>query len=127
MKRLFRKNQPERISSPPPVVPPDYPAPQAVANSALAVGLQPKFTVPPVPHPTPYHRLATLATKNGLLFRPVIPSGVLPESHIRIPWGDSIQIDEIDGSGNDSGVDWESAAIIFGILGTLKLNSGMYP
>ncbi|KAH8117164.1 SacI homology domain-containing protein [Phellopilus nigrolimitatus] len=114
MKKLFRLSQKN-----PPV---DFPVPQAVANSALPVGLQPRFTVPPVPHPTPYHRLAVLAAEEGLLLRPIIPGVSRPKSHVCISWGDLMEIKEISDDKEEAHV-WDRAAVVLGVLGSLKLNS----
>ncbi|THH10834.1 hypothetical protein EW145_g1054 [Phellinidium pouzarii] len=114
MKSIFRFSQ-----LPPPI---DHPASEAVANN----GLRPKFIVPPVPHPTPYHRLAILATEDGLLLRPIIPGGSSPSSCVRIPWGCNFGVEELSTDTGSEDYDWDGAAVVFGVLGCLNLNSAAY-
>lgn len=93
---------------------------------AHSTGLQPKFTVPPVPHPTPHYRLAILATPGGLLIRPVIPGVPRPSSLLRMPWGTSVTLQELPGDSDEGKLPgWTQAAVVYGVLGCLKLNSGM--
>lgn len=121
MKKLFRLSQkPQPLEAVPPVA-------TTSALSAAAVGLHPKLnvTLPPVPHPTPYYRIAILATKGALLLRPLIPGVSKPHYHVRIPWGDSFNIEELPGNAEGADEAWGDAAIVFGILGCLKLTSGL--
>lgn len=112
MKKLFRTSQ----------KPPPAESASPLANSATVLGLQPKLnlTIPPVPHPTPHCRIAVLATPDALLFRPVIPGVPIPQSYIRMTWGDSFETEELSSPTVDS-FPWNEAAIVFGILGCLKL------
>ena len=117
MKKLFRLSQ----KPPPPGV-----ASSPPGNSALSVGLHPTFNVnvPPVPHPTPYYRIAILATKDALLLRPAIPGVSTPHSYVRIPWGNNFDLEDVSDQSEESRENWDAAAIVFGILGCLKLTTG---
>lgn len=118
MKKLFRLSQkpstPDAMSS-------------AAGNSALSVGLHPKFNVivPPVPHPTPYYRIAILATKHALLLRPAIPGVTTPQSCVRVPWGNTLDLENVSDQPKDSEENWDAAAVVCGIIGCLKLKTGM--
>jgi hypothetical protein len=88
--------------------------------------LQPKYVVPPVPHPCPHDHLAILATEDGLLIRPHIPGQVGErivgfESHVRVSWGKSVKVEEVTSCGEN--YDWTDSAIIYGIVGILELYS----
>jgi hypothetical protein len=82
--------------------------------------LKPEFIVPPMPHPCPHDHLALLATPEGLLIRPHTP-GYLPDAHIRVSWGKSVKLEEIDGPGESNGEDWSESVVVYGILGTMEL------
>ncbi|KAF9265526.1 hypothetical protein L218DRAFT_957123 [Marasmius fiardii PR-910] len=126
MKRFF--NRPNQTRAPP----------QATTHSAAltnptaphTIGLQPKYIVPPIPHPHPYEHLALLATSDGLLIRPYIPNshngkaGIV--SHIKIGWGKAVKIEEISGDGESSSADWKDATIVYGIVGILELFTASY-
>lgn len=93
------------------------------------VGLHPRLldNISTVLHPTPYYRIAILATSDGILIRPLIPGVVTPETYIRIPWGDKLNVQEL--SSHTTTVDpikWNSAAVAYGILGCLELTSCAY-
>lgn len=96
---------------------------------AHTTGLQPKYLVPPVPHPCPHDHLALLVTKEGLLIRQHIPghhrTTESATSYVRIAWGKSVHVEEI--AGVDDGVDWEESVIVYGIVGVLELFSGALP
>lgn len=121
MKKLFRINEKRRSSESR-----LSDVPRGVASS-FHVGLEPKYTVPPVPRPGPYQRIAILATRSGLLLRPAIPVNARPDTHVRISWGNTLEVQEVPGDGESDGTDWSQAAIVFGVLGTVKLYSGMLP
>ena len=92
------------------------------------MGVHPKlnFELPAVPHPTPYYRLALLAATEGLLIRPVISGVSRPHAFIRIPWSDDIHPEEIT-YGPESPhteANWNDAAVVYGILGCIKLTAG---
>ncbi|RXW13347.1 hypothetical protein EST38_g12505 [Candolleomyces aberdarensis] len=103
-------------------------------------GLQPKYMLPAVPHPCPHDHLAIVAAKEGLLIRPQIPGQSRknlgqPSSYLRISWRTSevIEVHEKPESRpNDStttqseGVDWQEAAVVYGIVGILELFSCSY-
>ncbi|KAL5511494.1 hypothetical protein ACEPAH_4711 [Sanghuangporus vaninii] len=117
MKKLFRTSQKLPLSD----------GTSVAANSATAVGLRPRFnvTIPPVPHPTPYYRIAVLATPNALLLRPIIPGVSVPHSYVRVAWGSSFEMEELSTPTDDS-VLWNEAAVVFGVLGCLKLVTNAY-
>lgn len=117
MKRLFYKS-PKSSSSKPPV---------PVHNDLIAhtPALQPKFVVPPVPHPRPHDHIAILPTEEGLFLR---PHGTRPDdsdNHIRISWGKSPKFEELRGSAQNVG-SWSSAVIVYGIVGILELFTGSF-
>lgn len=119
MKRFFKLPGPQpqpnnraattKSPSPPPVV--------------HTTGLQPKYVVPPVPHPNTYEHIAIVASKTGLLLRPHINGLVRTESHVKINWGLAGKIEEVEGDG-ERNADWSKAVIVYGIIGTLDLFSG---
>lgn len=91
-------------------------------------GLQPKYVVPPVPHPCTHDYIALLVTNEGLLLRPQI-HGLKdpgPSSHVRISWGKPIKVEELVGDGTSETEDWADSVIVYGIVGVLELFSGMY-
>ena len=97
-------------------------------TSLHTTGLQPKYLVPPVPHPCPHDRLSLLAIKEGLLIRPYAPGLSGSVAHVRIMWGKDVRVEEIT-SESDSGGDeleWEKSVIVYGIIGILELFSGAY-
>lgn len=103
----------------------------AIDPSAITtVGVRPKlnFELSAVPHPTPYYRIAVLASDDALLLRPVISGVSRPHSFVRIPWGASVQPEEVTYStdSRDEEANWNDAAIVFGILGCLQLTAGGY-
>lgn len=122
MKKLFTK--PFKIGPAKEAQPPPKPQSTLPATTHTTVSLQPKFMLPPVPHPCPYEHIAIVATSNGLLLRPQLPKGVLPESHVRIAWGKEGQIEDVHDSGEIDGVDWSESAIVYGIVGILNLFAG---
>lgn len=116
MKKLFRLSK--------------APVQKDSADSSLitSIGVHPKlnFELPAVPHPTPYYRIAILASADALLLRPAISGVSQPHSFVRIPWGDSVRPEEVS-YGTDSGdarADWSEAAVVYGILGCLQLTAG---
>lgn len=108
-------------------------APLQINNSSNATivptapSLQPKYVVPPVPHPSPYAHLALLVTDNGLLIRPHIlnKTSQHPLSHVKVSWGKNTRVEEQQGDGTGLGCNWEDSVIVYGILGVLELFSGM--
>jgi hypothetical protein len=86
--------------------------------------LQPKYTVPPVPHPCPHEHLAILATRDGLLLRPHIPGQQTMStlgSHVCISWDKSVKIVEVSDAKENP--NWSEGAVIYGIVGILELYS----
>lgn len=81
--------------------------------------LPPKLAVPAIPHPSPYRRLAVIATEDGLLIRPELPNHLQSRSYVRIPWGKAGIAQEVFGD-----ADWEGTPI-YGIIGILKLYHGL--
>lgn len=91
------------------------------------IGLGPKYTVPPVPHPNPYHHLDILVSSKGLLLRPHIPKHNHAEPYVRISWGLAGKVELVEGAAaKDSELDWSKAAVVYGILGSLDLFTGMW-
>ncbi len=86
-------------------------------------GLQPKFTVPPLPHPCPHEHISVLATSQGLLLRPHLKNGH-SESHVRISWGKEAKVEEIHNDGESEEADWSDSVIVYGLIGVLNLFTG---
>ncbi|KAF7363564.1 hypothetical protein MSAN_01013000 [Mycena sanguinolenta] len=126
MKRFFstRKNS----QSPAPAAS-SAPA-STITAPLLTTGLQPKYVVPPVPHPCPHDHIALLVTSTGLLLRQHIPgrgpNDPEPTNHLCIPWGKSVKIEQISSDGEADGIDWTESVIIYGIVGVLELFSASY-
>ena len=89
-----------------------------------STGLQPKFLVPPLPHPCPHEHIAVLATPKGLLLRPHLGNGARPESHVRVSWGKEAKVEEIPNAGDEDGADWSECVVVYGIIGILNLFTG---
>ncbi len=45
---------------------------------------------------------------------------------MRISWGKDVVVEELNGDGEGIGADWTEAAIVYGVLGFLKLFSGIH-
>lgn len=117
MKRFFSKSS----KSPPStaVVP--------VNNDLVAhtPALQPKFIVPPVPHPRPHDHIAVLPTQEGLLLRAHTNfKGESDHRYVRITWGKVPEIEEFQGAAQNTGIGWPTAVIVYGIVGILELFTG---
>ncbi|KII89160.1 hypothetical protein PLICRDRAFT_40794 [Plicaturopsis crispa FD-325 SS-3] len=91
--------------------------------TAHSTGLQPKYIVPPVPHPCPHEHIALLVTKDGLLLRPHVVGLKHPQTHLFIRWGKAVTVEEREG---DANANWEESTIIYGILGILELFTASY-
>lgn len=118
MKKLFTK--PFKKEAPPSPKPPSA----LPATTHAIPALQPKFMLPPTPHPCPHEHIAILASHEGLLLRPHLPQGVLPESHVRIAWGKEGLIQEIQTDGEGGGLDWSESVVVYGIVGIMSLFTG---
>lgn len=95
-----------------------------IGSTSHTTGLQPKYIVPPVPHPCPHDHMSLLATKEGLLIRPFTSGSV---AHVRISWGKAVRVEEIaSNSGGDAAAEWAKAVIVYGIIGFLELFSGSH-
>ncbi|KAK0451086.1 SacI homology domain-containing protein [Armillaria borealis] len=115
MKRFFSRS-PNRTDTA------SVPAPVAVPTSLPHPHLQPKYVVPPVPHPAPYEHIALLATKEGLLMRPYESGAGVSSIHgAKIAWGRGGRIEEIAVVG-----EWEGYIVVYGIVGILELFSSSY-
>ncbi|KAJ7273264.1 SacI homology domain-containing protein [Mycena rebaudengoi] len=93
-------------------------------------GLQPKYVVPPVPHPCPHDHIALLATPTGLLLRQHIPGrgpkDPGPTTHLRLQWSKTVKVEELSGPGEGEDVDWTDSVIVYGIVGVLELFDTSY-
>lgn len=101
--------------------------PQSVLSVNLAhkTGLQPKYVVPPVPHPCPYEHVAILATSEGLLLRPHFPDEInASKSYVKVTWGKEGKIEEIEEAEDSKPLDWTDCSVVYGVLGVLNLFSG---
>ncbi|KAJ7510013.1 SacI homology domain-containing protein [Mycena galericulata] len=121
MKRLFYKAS--KSSAPPS-------SSTSSVNAPHTTGLQPKYVVPPVPHPCPHDHIALLVTPAGLLLRPHFPgrgpNDPTPSTHLRLSWSKAVKVDELTGDGEADGVDWTGSVVIYGIVGVLELFSASY-
>ena len=123
MKRFFKLpgTPGPKPSSPSTLLAPAHPGP--FPNTT---GLEPKYTVPPSPHPNPYHHLEILVSNKGLLLRPHFPGHNHAESYVRISWGLAGKIELVEGvAAKDPELDWSKAAVVYGVLGSLDLFTGM--
>lgn len=126
MKKLFTK--PFKLGPTKEEIKPT-PKPQSMlpTTTHTTAALQPKFTLPPTPHPCPHEYLAILATSGGLLLRPRLPRGIHPESHVKIAWGKAGEIEEIQNDGESDDLDWSQSVVVYGIIGILNLFTGDLP
>jgi hypothetical protein len=61
------------------------------------------------------------------LLRPHIPGSSNAESYARIGWGLAGKIELIeDAAPKETGLDWSKAAVVYGVLGSLDLFTGMW-
>lgn len=118
MKKLFTK--PFKKEAPPQPKPPST----LPTTTHTIPALQPRFTLPPTPHPCPHEHIAILASPEGLLLRPHLPQGVLPESHVRIAWGKEGLVEEIQTDGEGGGLNWAESVVVYGIVGIMNLFTG---
>ncbi|KAI0082839.1 hypothetical protein K474DRAFT_1584893 [Panus rudis PR-1116 ss-1] len=126
VKRLFSKSfnipgksSPNQPSSP---IPPG----QSAIPVLHPAGLQPKYTIPPLPHPCPHEYIAILATSEGLLLRPHFLDGSHPQSHVKISWGKEPAIEEVEEDAETDDRDWSHSAVVYGILGIMNLFTASY-
>lgn len=112
--KRIQKQQPPSTQHKPPHL--------SLAEPVHVANLAPKFTIPAIPHPCPHHSLALLVTRQGLLVRPIIDDVEEPTSCVRIKWGKDVEVEEV---GNELKLDWKGAAVVYGILGFVKLFTGM--
>ena len=126
MKRLFSKTFKT-------ATPAAKPAQEVAAIPATTIpplhhtGLQPKDTLPPVPHPCPYEHISLLATAGGLLLRPRHPGRSQDqetESEVRIEWGKGGKVHPLASGTVD--VQWDDSVVVYGIVGILELYSGSF-
>ncbi|EJD44199.1 hypothetical protein AURDEDRAFT_145215 [Auricularia subglabra TFB-10046 SS5] len=106
-----------------PVLPAQVDVAAIAVNGPLAPTIPPALTVPAAPHPLPYERIAVLSGPEGLLLRPDVPKA---ESHVRIPWGKAASIESVDGDVPLSDDDRANAAVVYGIVGILRLFHASY-
>ncbi|KAG5635471.1 hypothetical protein H0H81_011112 [Sphagnurus paluster] len=138
MKRLFAKVQtskpfvalPKSLTGLASNLTPGSSAPGSGPTVSHTVGLQPKYLVPPIPHPCPYDHLALLVTKEGLLIRPHIvghdPKTEKPNSHVRVRWGKTVHVEEVAHVVGADDADWGESVVFYGIVGVLELFSGAH-
>ncbi|KAF8912099.1 SacI homology domain-containing protein [Gymnopilus junonius] len=90
--------------------------------------LQPKYVVPPVPHPCPQSHLAVLVSEEGLLIRPHIHGQDLSKTaYVRLSWDKNVKIEEIEaplsGANEQEELNWDDGVVVYGIVGMLELFS----
>ncbi|CAL1705121.1 unnamed protein product [Somion occarium] len=125
MKRLFsnlKKSPP--APSPEPTASPAHPPNPSILNVGHKTVLQPKYVLPPLPHPCPYEHIALLPTPQGLLLRPHFADETPSKTHVRITWGKDGKVEELEGDGESTTANWADSAVVYGILGILTLFSG---
>ncbi|KZT09631.1 uncharacterized protein LAESUDRAFT_722598 [Laetiporus sulphureus 93-53] len=88
-----------------------------------ATTLQPKYVLPPLPHPCPHEHIAVLATPQGLLLQPHFQSTSHPESFIRVQWGKTGNVEEVQYREEFDSIDWSESVVIYGLVGVLNLFS----
>ncbi|KAH8827011.1 SacI homology domain-containing protein [Flagelloscypha sp. PMI_526] len=96
--------------------------------STGTTGLQPKFMVPPVPHPYPWEHIALLVTDDALCIRPHFSDNNASSqslTYIRIPFVKGADVEELSATNSD-GLDWSSSVVAYGILGLLELFTASY-
>ncbi|OCH94928.1 hypothetical protein OBBRIDRAFT_768387 [Obba rivulosa] len=122
MKRFFVKSSKSLQTKPEPTA-----LHTSVANPTVhTTSLQPKYIVPPLPHPCPHEYIALTLTAEGLLLRPHLQGDLHPQSQVRVGWGISGKIEEIPAADDDSDTDWSHSVVVHGIVGILKLFSVSY-
>ncbi|KAI0636699.1 SacI homology domain-containing protein [Trametes polyzona] len=123
MKRLLSKTFKGLAPEPKPAQPAG-----AIAATTIPpghhTGLQPKDTLPPVPHPCPYEYISILPTPEGLLLRPRYPGHAqdLSESEVRVQWGKGGKVETL--SPDAVQANWDESVVVYGIVGFLDLYSG---
>ncbi|PCH37867.1 hypothetical protein WOLCODRAFT_161110 [Wolfiporia cocos MD-104 SS10] len=88
--------------------------------------LQPKYVLPPLPHPCPHEHIAIIATSQGLLLRPHFRSENHAESYVRVTWGKTGSVEELPYSAELDSIDWSESVVVYGIVGILNLFSASY-
>ncbi|KIJ26451.1 hypothetical protein M422DRAFT_272496 [Sphaerobolus stellatus SS14] len=119
MKRLFAKRKPSQLTN---ILPSSTVPAQAPLPSARPMSLQPKFTVPPVPHPCPYSTINLLVTSDGLILSPDLDSSAKSASYVRISWGKEVIVKEVEGAVPNG----KTSASVDGIVGFLRLFHGVH-
>lgn len=128
MKNLLKKSQ-NRLSTTftqalsKPLEPPAMVAAVTPNIYSSGIGLKPRDILPAVPHSYPYHCISVLASKDGLLLRPDLQRDAQPTNHVCVAWGQDVIVEEREGDGSSPGHDWSGAAVVFGVLGVVKLFS----
>ncbi|KAI0822863.1 SacI homology domain-containing protein [Trametes gibbosa] len=125
MKRLFSKTFKGLTPEPKPVQP-VVTSPATTESPGHHTGLQPKDTLPPVPHPCPYEHILVLATQEGLLLRPRSSGHPqdLSESEVKVEWGKGGKVETHSSSTVEAR--WDDSVVIYGILGFLELYTASY-
>jgi phosphatidylinositol 4-phosphatase len=129
MKRFFTKPLSPRST------PPSSSNTSTTALHNTVPGLQPKYTVPPLPHPCPHEHIEVLVTREGLLLRPHVVGlrHPLTGGVVRVGWGKEGKVEEVLGAATDISAegmkegereDWKLSVIVYGIVGILELTFG---
>jgi len=127
MKRLIAKASKPFVFPKPGAKSTPSSAGNAAPHEAMVLGapaLQPKYLIPPIPHPCPYDHLAILASGSGLLIRRHVAHTTSESlTYVRVSWGKAIKVEEI-GEALQAGEAWDDAVVVYGIVGILELFSG---
>ncbi|KDQ18061.1 hypothetical protein BOTBODRAFT_29373 [Botryobasidium botryosum FD-172 SS1] len=124
MNPLFNPKNAKSSTSPPQINVGD-PLSLPELSSVHTPALPASFTVPPVPHPSPYRRLRIFAGSSGLFIRPDILGRVPVASYLKISWGKAATMQEVAPEAADEEAG-SRAIIVHGILGILRLYSTSY-
>ncbi|KAH9952101.1 SacI homology domain-containing protein, partial [Amylocystis lapponica] len=115
-----------------PIAPAAKPTPVQVPPSPVTntnvhtTGLQPKYVLPPMPHPCPHEHIALLITPQGLLLRPHIIGQVHAESYVRIEWGKEGKVSELPSDEEIDSAPWSEGVVVYGIVGILTVFTASY-
>ncbi|KAI0695707.1 SacI homology domain-containing protein [Cytidiella melzeri] len=127
MKKILAKpfKFPQIRSNSTPAPPSTY-NPITTTNTVHTTALQPKFIIPPTPHPCPHEYIAIIATPQGLILRQFLRDGTRPETQVCISWGKEGKVEEIPSNLVSADDDWTGSVIVYGIVGILNLFTGSH-
>lgn len=89
-------------------------------TTATHAHLSPKFSIPPVLHPTPYRKIGVAATPDGLLLFPDGEGVLKVTKYVQLRWGSTVHVKEVE-LAEDSSTELVAEARISGIIGILDI------